>query len=110
MGRQAIANAALTAFVRRLQPRFVIQRVVLFGSRARGDALRDSDTDVLIVSPSFAGLDFTSRVATVLDLWRVAGDLEPICLTSAEFAHKRRAIGIVRTALREGIALQNASR
>ena len=105
MGDQAVVGPALSGFVRRLRHRYRIEHVVLFGSRARGDALRDSDTDVLIVSPDFQELDFTARVAAVLDLWKGRTDLEPLCLTPDEFARKRRAIGIVRDAVREGVDL-----
>ena len=105
MGDQAVVDPALSGFVRRLRRRYHIERLILFGSRARGDALRDSDTDVLIVSPDFRAMDFTARVVVVLDLWKGHTDLEPLCLTPEEFARKRRAIGIVQEAVREGVEL-----
>ena len=105
MGDQAAISPALSSFVRRLRRRYRVERIILFGSRARGDALRDSDTDVVIVSPNFQTMDFTTRVAAVLDLWKGRTDLEPLCLTPEEFDRKRRAIGIVREAVREGVEL-----
>jgi predicted nucleotidyltransferase len=105
MGQPRVAPPALTRFARRLRHRHRVERLVLFGSRARGDALRESDVDLLIVSPDFRDMPFTARVTSVLDLWTGAVDLEPVCLTPEEFGRKRRAIGLVRDALTEGMEL-----
>jgi hypothetical protein len=40
----------------RLVERFRPRRVLVFGSRARGDALRDSDLDLMMVSEAFVGV------------------------------------------------------
>ncbi|MEQ1933539.1 MAG: nucleotidyltransferase domain-containing protein [Fimbriimonadaceae bacterium] len=45
----------------RLKEMFEIKRIVLFGSRARGDAKPDSDFDVLVIANS--NLDFVQRQA-----------------------------------------------
>ncbi|MEK7668328.1 MAG: nucleotidyltransferase domain-containing protein [Gemmatimonadota bacterium] len=34
------------------------RRVLVFGSRVRGDALRDSDLDLLVVTEAFAALQW----------------------------------------------------
>ena len=60
MKNQADITAEIT---RRIVEGFHPQRVVLFGSRARGDAREDSDYDVLIVGPS--DQDFYHRIAPV---------------------------------------------
>jgi predicted nucleotidyltransferase len=48
---KAHERAALTAFVRELRARYGddLQRVVLFGSKARGDFHAESDLDILVV-------------------------------------------------------------
>jgi hypothetical protein len=76
--------------------------MVLFGSRARGDWLLDSDADVLIVSPDFAARRFVHRSADVLRYWRGRVDLEVFCYSPAEVATRGRDIGIVAQALKEG--------
>ncbi len=43
-----------------------IKSAFLFGSRARGDWLEESDWDILIVSPEFAGISFPDRATVVL--------------------------------------------
>lgn len=37
-----------------------------FGSRARGDALKHSDLDLIIVSKAFEGINFLKRIAMVI--------------------------------------------
>ncbi len=43
---------AVAKLTQRIVERFQPQRLILFGSRARGEARDDSDFDLLIVSPS----------------------------------------------------------
>lgn len=45
-------DEAVEKLTQRIVERFNPQRLILFGSRARGDAGEDSDFDLLIVSPS----------------------------------------------------------
>jgi len=74
-----------------------INRAFLFGSRARGDYLEESDWDVMIISPEFAGIPFPDRPTMVLrriPLRRV----ELLCYTEEEFQRRVEEIGIVAEA------------
>jgi hypothetical protein len=102
LGRLGVDEDAVAKFLRRVNERYPLERAVLFGSRARGDELRESDYDMLLVSAGFHGLPFTERIAEVLDLWELPEGLEPLCYTPEEFERKRSEIGIVAEALREG--------
>jgi len=76
----------------------------LFGSRARGDHLRNSDYDVILVSTDFEGMFFTRRSALMYDFWNHWPiQIEPLCYTPEEFEAKKKQIGIVSQAVREGI-------
>jgi predicted nucleotidyltransferase len=46
---------AIDDFVRRLTRVISVERVVLFGSHARGDAHDGSDIDIAVISPEFDG-------------------------------------------------------
>lgn len=48
---RAAADAKLAEVVRHIVDRFDPEQIILFGSRARGDAAPDSDADLLIVMP-----------------------------------------------------------
>jgi len=44
-----VTRAALEAFTQRLVERFAPEKIILFGSMARGEARWDSDADILVV-------------------------------------------------------------
>jgi predicted nucleotidyltransferase len=48
--------------VDRIKEKFEPEEVILFGSRARGDYLEDSDYDLMVVSKKFGGYDFRARI------------------------------------------------
>lgn len=79
----------LRALKRRLARQFRVDRMILFGSRARGDWLLTRDADVMIVSPDFAGRRFVDRSAEILPRWRGRVDLEALSYTPAGIAARR---------------------
>ncbi|MBI3927217.1 MAG: nucleotidyltransferase domain-containing protein, partial [Armatimonadetes bacterium] len=46
----------------KLERRILIQALVVFGSRARNDHWKDSDVDLVIVSPAFQGMTRRDRI------------------------------------------------
>jgi len=81
------------------------QRVLVFGSRARGDALKHSDLDVLIVSEAFRDIPWLERPVRVVEDCDIRFGVELLCYTPDEFERKRQELGIVQAALAEGIDL-----
>jgi len=49
-----------------IEKRIPDARVILFGSRARGEAPKHSDVDLIVVSSVFKGMHFTDRASYVL--------------------------------------------
>ena len=45
------ANSAIKEMAHRIAERFSPERIILFGSHARGDARADSDIDLLVLFP-----------------------------------------------------------
>jgi predicted nucleotidyltransferase len=101
-----IADARVIGFISQLRARFMVEKAIIFGSRARGDFMNDSDYDILIVSPDFKGIPMSERIANVLDMWEYYPvDMDPLCFTPDEFKKKRHQIGIVQKAIQEGIEI-----
>jgi len=75
----------LRVFAKRLlEAEIGLRSVVLFGSYARGNWLRDSDVDVIIVADGFKNKPFYEREYVTSKLWNYDYALEPWCYTSEE--------------------------
>jgi len=95
-------------FAARLHEQLGASRVLLFGSRARGDARDDSDYDFIVISPEFGNVDVFRRSIGLWDIWRAAGGDSPtdfICLTPEEFERARAQITLISAVLPESIDL-----
>ncbi|MFQ6096232.1 MAG: nucleotidyltransferase domain-containing protein [Armatimonadota bacterium] len=103
MGEAAVVDRCVSDFAARLRRAYRIHKIILFGSRARGDHLKHSDYDFVIVSPEFEGKRFSARTAEMYQYWDADVGIEPLCYTPDEFERKRKQITIVRQAVREGI-------
>jgi HEPN domain-containing protein/stress-induced morphogen len=81
------------------------RHIIAFGSRVNGTAKPDSDLDLIIVSDVFEGVPFLqrSRIFNEQVPWHLRVDAW--CYTVMEFERKRREIGIVADACREGVWL-----
>ena len=95
----------VSTMVDRIVGRFQPERVVLFGSRARGDAAELSDVDLLVVMPD--GID---RRDTAVEIHVALADLpaakDIVVTTPAHIAQRSHVIGtVLRPALREGKVL-----
>lgn len=107
MPQRASADIApfVREFARRLREEIGAKKVILFGSRARGDWLKESDYDMIVVADRFAGVPFSLRPSDLYPLWTGHPGVELLCYTPEEFERKRRQISIVREAVREGVEL-----
>jgi len=92
----------LKKFVKAVEQRFKPDKIILFGSRARGDFLEDSDYDILIVADYFSKMLYPQRVTEALEELKDPLDVELICLTPEEFSKKSKQITIIAEAVREG--------
>jgi predicted nucleotidyltransferase len=91
----------------RIKKEYRAERVILFGSYAKGNATEDSDVDLLVVAPTKER--FFERMASVRRLIRdLRGGLpvSPIVLTPGEL-EKRRQAGdpFVQEILQTGVSL-----
>ncbi|MHB8290098.1 MAG: nucleotidyltransferase domain-containing protein [Acidimicrobiales bacterium] len=93
--------------VGRLVERFGPERVVLFGSVARGDDGRESDIDLLVVLSKLDGLHHDAVVAMLRSLRDLPVPVDLVVTDAAELDWRSRAPGVVRVALREGVAVHD---
>ena len=103
-GEEMVADK-IDAMVQRLVERFDPDKIILFGSHARGTARPDSDVDLLVVMP-VTGSKRKKQIELRCALHdiRIAKDI--IVVTPDEVERRRNIVGtIIRPALREGKVL-----
>ncbi len=100
-------NKRLQTIGNKIKQEYRAERVILFGSYAKGDATDDSDVDLLVVAPTkerfFEGMASVRRL--IRDL-RDGLPVSPIVLTPGEL-EKRRQAGdpFVREISQTGVSL-----
>lgn len=88
--------------VQRIVRKFHPERIILFGSQARGDARPDSDVDLLVVMP-FEGSRFEKELEIDEVLWSIPVSVDVIVTTPEEFAWRKEYVGTIEwPAAREG--------
>ncbi len=98
-------DPTIREMVRRIVESFRPERVILFGSHARGTADADSDVDLLIVMP-FSGPKREKQLQIRLALQGLGVSKDVIVTTPEDFEWRSRVPGTVeRPALLEGKVL-----
>jgi predicted nucleotidyltransferase len=101
----AESEAALRRAVDRLATRFDPDKIILFGSRARGQGGPESDADLLIVMP-VNGSKRQQAVQMDLALEGIPIPIDLIVITPEEVEKYRDAAGtVIHEAVREGKVL-----
>jgi hypothetical protein len=80
-------------------------KIILFGSKARGDDWGRSDYDVIVVSKHFDAIPWLDRISSVLKNWESIDDVDVLPYTPAEFEEKKRESRMVSTAAKEGVLI-----
>lgn len=91
--------------VKRIVMRFNPERIILFGSRARGDAGPDSDVDLLVVM-DFEGSKLDKTVEVRLALGNLPVPTDIILSRPEDFTWRQQIVGTIEyPAAREGKVL-----
>ena len=98
-------NEKIRNFINKLKEKFKPYKIILFGSRARGDYLEESDYDLIIVSDYFRGMPFLKRMKEVYELYDLDVNVDIIPLTKEEYKERKDEISIVGKGIREGIVI-----
>lgn len=86
--------------------RFQPEKVILFGSYARGDAGPDSDVDLLVVKDAVDRRRRDVAAAMRSALWQIPGAKDVIVCTPGQYDPQRASLGsLIGEAHREGKVL-----
>ncbi len=100
---------AITKFKQNISKKIDIQKIILFGSYARGDYTKNSDIDLIIVSSNFKRKKFVKRSWGFYKFWHLDPEIKyPVdflCYTPEEFKKLKKQVSIVSEAIREGIEI-----
>jgi predicted nucleotidyltransferase len=92
-------------FLAQTRKEFTPQKIILFGSRARGDERLYSDYDLIIVSEKFKDMKWHKRIEEVVKNWPLDKDIDVLPYTPEEYEEKKNQRTMVREAVKEGILL-----
>ena len=104
MGKRKDLTGALSDFRRRLSSVIPVTEMILFGSRATGKAGKESDVDLLVVSPAFKNMK-SARGKSLYDFWDLDYPVDFICYAPDEFEKQKKRVSLVSVALKEGIRI-----
>ncbi len=100
--------AIVKNFKKKLSQKYSIQHILLFGSQARGDARKESDIDIIVVSKQFKG----KEIAAAEDLYwqwhvrqRIGLPVDFLCYDQKTFTKLSKKITLVQQAIKEGIEI-----
>jgi predicted nucleotidyltransferase len=89
----------------KLMEEFKADKVILFGSRAKGNARQGSDIDLIVISPLFEGIPFIRRMSAVLKKVPFPSHVDYICYTREEFDRIKDASSVIMDARERSVEL-----
>jgi|SRR3989344_6044548 len=83
-----------------------IQKLILFGSRAKYKVVdENSDVDLIVVSSRFNGIKSFKRYPLLRRKWKLAYPVDMLCYTPEEFKKSKSLPTIIREAVKNGIEI-----
>jgi len=84
---------------------FSVDKIILFGSYARGDYTKNSDIDLIVISSSWKNLEYIERLSILYKIWDKNADANFIALTLDKFSKKISESVVLRDASKYWITL-----
>ena len=81
------------------------EKIIIFGSFARGEFGENSDIDLILVSKNFRGKKFHERYKGLWLKWNLNIPVDFLCYTPEEFEKLKKGVNIVSEAVKEGIEI-----
>ena len=92
---------ALPKIVEEFKP----EKVIIFGSRVRGDAKKDSDIDVIVISPYFVDIPFLKRMPLLLKKVPFPKHVDYLCYTPTEYEKIKKESSVIADALENSLEI-----
>lgn len=96
----------ISRYIQHLSGKIRVDRIIVFGSRARGDFMENSDLDLLVISPDFKGRDHLERAKLLHKVWRAVNAtslrVEAFGYTDEEVKKMKRYSPFIRKIIRDG--------
>jgi predicted nucleotidyltransferase len=77
--------SSIEKYIKKLQKKFKVEKVYLFGSYAFGSAAEDSDIDIAVISSTLSGNRFKDNVELGVLTWGVDTRISPVGYTPEDF-------------------------
>jgi predicted nucleotidyltransferase len=90
---RAEVDQAIQEMVRRIVTGFDPERIILFGSQARGDAGPDSDVDLLVILDTESQKQVTREILMALGAMGIPKDI--VVITPDEFERRKDIVGTI---------------
>ena len=107
MDRRKRLIKELSRFAEEISGEYSLKKMILFGSQATGKARKDSDVDLILVSPKFRGQRKLQRSPQFYLKWNLDWPVDFLCYTPEEFERKKKQIGVVQQAVKDGIEISH---
>jgi len=108
--KRAKVKKIVKDYVRGFPPDFKIEKIFLFGSYATGKIRKDSDIDLIIISPDFIRMDFLERLEFLSTLRKSYStrnnSMDIFGYTPKEFRTIDRKSIIMNRAKKEGVEIR----
>ncbi|MCL5076337.1 MAG: nucleotidyltransferase domain-containing protein [Chloroflexi bacterium] len=95
-------KAMIQRYVNELAREIQVEKVILYGSHARGDYFEESDIDLIVISSDFELINPLERLEFLALRWRMPKAAEILGYTPAEFQTLLQGFSIVSEAIKEG--------
>jgi predicted nucleotidyltransferase len=89
----------------KLMKEFKPDKVILFGSRAKGNAQKSSDIDLIVIAPFFKDIPFLKRMPLVLKKVPFPSHVDYICYTREEYENIKDASSVIMDAREQSVEL-----
>ena len=105
MDRKKAIVKKLKHFKSELDGAIGVEKMIFFGSWAKGKQRKHSDIDLIIVSKKFEGKRFRYRPLGFYNYWNLNYPVDFLCYTPEEFKKLSKRITIVKEAVNEGVVI-----